>query len=253
MSDRPTVSGAHRPTPRKKYELVQAALAEDYAHAGAGTSLPSESDLCHRYGVSRVTVRRAVNELVNEGLLTRQQGRGTFVSPARDASSHPAEWIDSRGFFAQMRDQGLHVSSTILFQEIVTASREVSDALQLPAREEVVRLDRLRHVDGRLDHLTRSWLSAKRYRRLIEYDLTDRSLQGILSADFGFTPRLGEATTRIIEVAGVDAEHLRLPSPTVRLRTFLRIYGRGRVPEVCTETIYADAHASPTFTYISHS
>ena len=236
-----------------KYQYVQAAIASDFGREAAGTPLPPESALCERYGVSRITVRRAIHELVQQGILTRQQGRGTFVCARDGDTSHPNELVDSRGLFTQMRDQGFHVSSSVLFQDVVVASARISQTLHVPAGSEVVRLDRLRSIEGRVDHLTRCWLDARKYRDLLTYDLADQSLQAVLSHDFAFTPRIGQATTRIVEVSGNDADHLGLVPTTIRLSTFMRIYGDAAHAEVCTETIYADAQASPTFTYISHS
>ncbi|HWS51684.1 MAG TPA: GntR family transcriptional regulator, partial [Microbacterium sp.] len=56
---------------------------EDGAYGESG-KLPPEPELCARFGVSRITVRRAVADLEEIGLVHRQQGRGTFVTPARD-------------------------------------------------------------------------------------------------------------------------------------------------------------------------
>ena len=67
------------------YEQLRVALRErlDSGVLDPGERLPSEAELCRKYGVSRITVRRAVDELVEEGILERRQGKGTFVAPKR--------------------------------------------------------------------------------------------------------------------------------------------------------------------------
>ena len=70
------------------YEQLRVALRErlDSGVLDPGERLPSETELCQKYGVSRITVRRAVDELVEEGILERRQGKGTFVAPKRRIS-----------------------------------------------------------------------------------------------------------------------------------------------------------------------
>ena len=65
---------------QKKYEKVQELILKDFGHLSAGSMLPPEVSLVEKYGVRRVTVVRALNELVREGVLERHQGRGTFLT-----------------------------------------------------------------------------------------------------------------------------------------------------------------------------
>lgn len=236
-----------------KYRQVQQAIRRDYGRLRAGTSLPSEAELCRQYGVSRVTVRRAIEELVDEHILTRQHGRGTFVSARGASRTHPPEVVDFRGFYAQMTDQGITVTSKVLFQGITTSSSGPSDSLGLSPQEPLLRLDRVRSVEGRIDHLTRSWMSARKYRGVLDHDFARESFQSVLSEEFGFTPRWGRANTQLTDVTREEAEYLGLRAADTRLRTFIAFYADDETPEVCTETIYADKQASPQFLFISRS
>jgi len=82
------------------YELIRRDIAEQIAGGiyVPPTRIPSESRLAEQYGVTRMTVRQAVTELVREGLLIRRQGLGTYVAEAASRScAHPASLIRRRG------------------------------------------------------------------------------------------------------------------------------------------------------------
>ncbi|GIK55675.1 MAG: GntR family transcriptional regulator [Chloroflexi bacterium] len=102
--------------------------------------IPSEQELQTLFGVSRITVRQALRDLVYEGLLIRERGRGTFVAPPKMTHS-PA---DHRSLTEFMLDKAIKPGWQVLNQEFVEASREVASALALPHRARVYRIHRLR-------------------------------------------------------------------------------------------------------------
>ncbi|WP_282607946.1 GntR family transcriptional regulator [Pelagibius sp. Alg239-R121] len=107
-----------------------------------GQQLPSEVELAERFGVAPGTVRQAITRLVDEGMLERQQGRGTFVRRPDFSSS----------FFRFFRFQGqdgeqLTPESKILKRSIETPEQSVRDALDLVEDEAVVAIQRLRLVE----------------------------------------------------------------------------------------------------------
>ncbi len=67
----------------KKHEFIRAMILQRHGAQPAGTSIPPEVELAREFGVSRVTVARALNDLVREGMLERHQGKGTFISERR--------------------------------------------------------------------------------------------------------------------------------------------------------------------------
>lgn len=109
-----------------------------------GDLLPAEGEMGEYYGVSRLTVRQAVGELVREGMLVRERGRGTSV--ARPKTTH--NMVRSSGFSERIREAGQHPSSRVLGYEVIPASAKVAENLQIPAGSMVYRLSRLRSVDG---------------------------------------------------------------------------------------------------------
>jgi len=105
--------------------------------------LPSERELCEAFDLSRTTVREAIDALVNEGLLRREKGRGTFVASPKIVEGllqSPAGFTDS------MEEQGYRVETEVLRIEIVPAPRIVLQELRLGSDELVTVIDRLRFI-----------------------------------------------------------------------------------------------------------
>lgn len=109
-----------------------------------GEKLPSEEELSESYGVSRMTLRQGMSDLVEEGLLYRKQGVGTFVALQHFARDHSF----LQNFFENSRQNGLSVDEKILEMNVVPARFQVAKALDLKEGEQVIRLKTLRIVEG---------------------------------------------------------------------------------------------------------
>jgi GntR family transcriptional regulator len=108
-------------------------------------ALPSERDLASLFGVSRVTVRKAIHELIGEGLLLQRQGAGTFVSEG----PHVEQRLSTLTSFSEdMASRGLQAGSRWLGHTIAVATPEESLALDLTPGSRVCRLHRQRLADG---------------------------------------------------------------------------------------------------------
>ncbi len=144
-------SQVYRPTLQAVplYEQVKRHLSEMIllGEWPPGTVLPSETELARRFGVAVGTIRRALSDLVAEGLISRRRRLGTVVTGR--APHHSL-----RFFFQYFRLHGtdgalLRSSVELLAVERAKASAAERDRLSLDAKGEVLRVDRLRHVDGR--------------------------------------------------------------------------------------------------------
>ena len=120
-----------------------------------GMFLAPEPELCARYGVSRVTLRRAVGELCQDGLLIRQQGRGTLVAPRK-----MQQRISLSGFAEAVEGMGHEAGHVILRQDAQPPPG--GEAGKLPAAEPV-RFLRLLELDGRPMTLETLWFDAARF------------------------------------------------------------------------------------------
>jgi GntR family transcriptional regulator len=189
------------------------------------TLLPPEPVLCAEYGVSRITLRRAVDGLVADGHLVREQGRGTYVT--RPAIRH--EYRESfvhriAGWSSLMAEQGAHVGTSVLIQRIIPAPSSVAAELALDGAADVVELQRLRSVDGAPNHVAHSFLPAARYPLAAEEDFSEGSLYEFLRREY----RADLAHARIVVDVGTaapdEADLLRVVagSPLLVVRTTVR-------------------------------
>lgn len=201
-----------------KYVRVRDYLRSLVTHELAvGDAIPSERLLCERFGVSRMTVRQAVDALVIDGLLEREQGRGTFVAPAKlDLEVRLAS------FGEEMHRRGMEPSSKVLAAEEAAAAPDIADALELLPGEQVFYLHRVRYADGEPMAIEQLWLPCRLAPGLFD-DGAPGSVYGELRRR-GLEPDWGEDTVAATEVDAQDAAllGLRVGKAVLRLsrRTF---------------------------------
>jgi GntR family transcriptional regulator len=186
-------------------QLQQALKAQIEEGAwGAGGLVPGEPELCQAYGVSRTTVRQALNELAREGLVRRERGRGTFVTPPKLAASAVQRLS---GFFEDMITQGFPPASEVLAQRVVAASESVATRLSLAPGAPVIEIERLRFAGEEPVVLTTTYLPHELCAGLENAELRNRSLYEYLESEFGLTLARGRRT---IEAVAASARQSRL-------------------------------------------
>lgn len=109
-----------------------------------GQLIPSERELAEKYDISRMTVRQAINNMVNQGLLVREKGKGTFVADKK--IEQPLMTLTS--FSEDMRSRGLVPGTEIREFEIASASMRESNELQIEEGEPIYRVSRVRLADA---------------------------------------------------------------------------------------------------------
>jgi GntR family transcriptional regulator len=128
------------------YSRVETVLANEIADGAlkVGEQLPTEDSLIARFDVSRITVRRAIQNLVNRGLVEIRRGKGTFVA----APKITQKLTELSGFVEDMRAVGRKPTARVISKEIVTADTTVAAQLELTKGQRVVRIRRVRLADG---------------------------------------------------------------------------------------------------------
>ncbi len=170
----------------------------------SGTMLPPERELAEQYGVSRLTVRQAISELVRDGLLIRQHGVGTFVAPPKLSQVQPM----ALSFTQRMIQAGRAPTSRVLACEIVPASYNVARHLGVQPDTPVVRLSRLRLADGQPVMLETTHLPADRFPGLVDEDFRTQSLYAVLSTRYGVTLAEAIQTLEPVALTAYEAEQL---------------------------------------------
>lgn len=145
-----------------------------------GDLLPSERELVERLNVSRMTIRRALNDLVVSGQLVTRPGKGTYVQPAK-LEQH---LVRLAGFTAEMRSSGHRVSSKVLRAEVVPAEGKLVERMQVQPEEPVIVLERLRYVDDVPIGWHRSHLPERLCPNLLRFDWERSSLYQILRREY---------------------------------------------------------------------
>ena len=136
-----------------------------------GDILPPESELIETYEVSRTTVRQVLDMLVNEGLIYRQRGRGSFVS-------HPTveqTLVRIISFTDDMRQRGFEAGTEVIASDLVPAPSDIARRLEVKPGEELARIKRLRLADGEPMSVEESFL-------------VHRHCPGILAGDYARNP-----------------------------------------------------------------
>lgn len=109
-----------------------------------GCRIPVEAEFCEMYGVSRITIRKALEELQNEGYLVKIQGKGTFVQ----SQSHEQHLSKFYSFREELKNQGVEETAVVLEITIVDANAEVAANLDMEPGQSVYRIHRLRRTQS---------------------------------------------------------------------------------------------------------
>lgn len=138
------------------YQIAQQIeQAIERGELGPGTKLENEIQLADRLGLSRPTMRRAIQELVRKGLLVRKRGVGTQVVHGKVKRT-----VELTSLYDDLLKSNQHPRTDVLAHELVTAPDEVAVNLGLPPGTEVVFVERLRYARDEPLALMRNWLPA---------------------------------------------------------------------------------------------
>jgi GntR family transcriptional regulator len=189
----------HRSTTKR--QAIGSQLRELVAPLRVGERLPAERDLAKRWGVARMTIRRAVDTLIADGVVERRQGSGTYVVPGPFVRA-----LALTSFSHDMRERGLEPTSKLLSFSRTPADDAVAAQLRVTPGTDVIRFTRLRLADDEPVALETVWIAASTAPGLTIADLDD-SLYDVLFLRHGIT--VGSATVTIAPILP-DETTLRL-------------------------------------------
>ncbi|MGZ6993667.1 MAG: GntR family transcriptional regulator [Acidimicrobiia bacterium] len=214
--------------------LTLADALRDRIAAGAVGALDSEAELGREYGVSRVTVRRALEVLRDEGLVSARQGVGWFVAvdPVRQSLGRVTT------VEAALEAAGAHPTRRVLEFAFETASPGIAKTLDLPADGEVLRVTRLNLADDRPFAVVTVWVPARLGARLSRADVERSTFYDLLPLQ-GVEPGRVVQTITAIEAERPIAEQLGVPAGSPLLACRRVTYDRHGDAVIVAEHRYA--------------
>lgn len=180
----------------------------------AGDKLPSEDDIAKTFGVSRATVNKGLSELINKDYLRREHGRGTYVSKLR----REGKKADVMGFYDSIASKGFAVKSTVLINEIIVPSKEVSDCMDISITQNVLFLKRLRFVNGDPIVLQETYVNLPFIKELKNSDFENDSLYQLLKTKFDCSVVRAIDTVEPILVSEEEQQLLKIKPNTPALK-----------------------------------
>lgn len=200
-----------------------------------GEALPTETEIANRFEISRMTVRRAIAELISAGMVNPQQGKGTFVSSPKLNNMV----FELNNFNQEIKDFGLKLSTTLLGAHIVRADERLMSIFQLENKN--TRLLYFRTVvsaeDERLAY-ERKYTIYSKSKPILEANLKDPTLSGLVTANSDVLP---VRTKKVLQVSVTSEEEAAILGIGVNAPIFVieeTLYDLDNKPVGWSKSIY---------------
>lgn len=191
-----------------------------------GTMIPPESELCQTYQVSQITARQALDNLVNDGLIYRERGRGSFV--AQPAIETSLTRIIS--FTEDMLQRGFTSSSRVIYSGLVEADQALSKKLKIGPGEKLAQLHRLRFADGEPLSIEKASLLHRLCPGVLQSNYENNSLREVLQNQFGIELVRAKQSIRA-KNASLEQANLLAIEPNAALLVIERVsYSQNEIP-----------------------
>jgi GntR family transcriptional regulator len=223
---------------RARYEQIADHLRGLVAEGGPGDRLPSEAELCARFGVSRMTARQAVQLVANDGLIERKRGAGTFIR----SRPVPRDLGSPLSFSGSMRARGMSSTSQTLSRRETDLTQEETEALGLQSGARGFMLERLRLADGTPMAIERAVMPGDLAGALGD-DLGEGSLHDAFRA-IGRNPTQAYAEVSARQATRRERDLLGLPASGIIVSERRTIFDQDGVALERTETLYAASRYS---------
>ncbi|MGL5642396.1 MAG: GntR family transcriptional regulator [Paraclostridium sp.] len=198
-------------------------------------SIMPERELCAIQNVSRMTVNKAIVNLVNEGFLYRVQGKGTFVSAMKQRN----RFSSMKGFTEVMKEKGIHIKTDILSFEEDNKDEYIRKELKIEdCNQKIYRVERLRYIEDEPFGIEISYIPKNICSDLKEDLRTNNSLYSILSENYSYKMKRAEQIIEPIMLSKQEAELLKQDLGTLALKLKRTSYIDGDIPVEYTISIF---------------
>lgn len=180
-----------------------------------GDAILPERELCELQNVSRMTVNKAIMGLVSEGLLYRQQGKGTFVSKGKTTN----KFSHLKGFTEVMAEKGITVKTDILSFEVGKQSDVVRKNLNITNDTELIyKIKRLRYIENDPFAIETTYVAQSKVSNLNEELVNNTSLYKVLKEGYGYKIKSANQTIEPIMLSEEEADLLSQDTKTLALK-----------------------------------
>ena len=202
------VNSKNAPLYQQIFEEIKGAIEEgEYAPK---ERIPSEPELAAKYGVSRITVRRAVEDLCAEGYLVKQQGRGTFVSTPH-INRRLLQYTVARSFTDVCHDNEMTPGARVVSRLIVPVRSDEAKFFELDDKALLLYIQRIRTADGQPIFEENVFLPYEGNQDLMDADLEDVSLFDKIAETGGARPtRTPQRTVEAVRATQEQASRLAI-------------------------------------------
>lgn len=191
-----------------------------------GTQLPAEADLADMFGVSRMTVRRAIEDLVMDGLLIRKHGTGTIVSSRKVVR----DYTKLTSFHEDAQSRGMHPISRILKMELILPPDDCIEKLMIKETEKIYHIMRLRNVDdNQIIALHELFISQSLCPWIEDVDLENESLYELYEKH-GMAIEWGNQIVEAHSATEEQANYLQIPAGSPLLYSERVSYTANNIP-----------------------
>ncbi|MEG2511893.1 MAG: GntR family transcriptional regulator [Acetivibrio sp.] len=184
-----------------KRKLVERIEAEEFSE---GEPIVSERELMEEYQVSRITIRKAIDELVNEGYLYRIQGKGTYVKNEEESQ----DLFSIKSCTEDVKKLGKNPSKKTIVARVIEANNKRAKQLHLSIGDKLFQLGRVTYADEEPLNYTITYLPVKLFPGIEKYNLEKESLYEILNKKYGVKLVKARRTVEAVLAEDEIAEYL---------------------------------------------
>lgn len=197
--------------------------------------LPAERELCEEFSTSRMTVRKAVNELEQEGILYKVRGKGTFVKNTGKINQNLSKLTS---FSEDMRTRGMVPGAKILLLDVLMANEVVADKLGIPVGDDVIMLRRLRLADGEPIAIETTYLRYALFSGVFDKLADGNSLYQFMKEELGIFPKKAIQSVEVSSLMEWEASLLGNESLNVSLLIHRQTFDADGMPLEYVESKY---------------
>lgn len=229
-----------------KYAVIERDLIEKIQSGAltAGDELPSEADLIEAYGVSRVTVRRAIDELYHQGYIEKMQGKRTCVK----GTTKLQELTSISSYTEEIIHHGMTPTRDIIKAELRICTAEEAEKLQLQKADPVFYLERIYYADGQPLCFTRTTLPYRLFMDIETFDFEKNSLYQILEENYHVKILTTSLKLKAVSAYDEIMKYLDVSKDTPLLYSCGLTYGKYKDEEIPIE-LFTTHYLTTQFAY----